>query len=65
MNGSKKRIIALAILLIFILLFNILLNKPISHTEIEIGRWTKRDKLDYVRTRDFIRYDCENMKRIG
>lgn len=28
-------------------------------------RWKSRNKLDYVRTRDFIRYDCENLKRIG
>ena len=64
MNGSKKRIAILILILAVILIINIV-YKPNPPIKVEIGNWSRRNKLDYVKTRDFISYDCENMKRIG
>lgn len=58
----------LTVLIASIVLVSVMYHSQLSSTSrlaYSSTVWTRFNKLDYIRNRDFIRHDCRNITRIG
>lgn len=67
MNQKTYKLIFVIILISFIVfVFQSYQYRRLKYNDLKLSqKLNSKSKLDYVQTRDFMRYECKNMKRIG